>query len=65
MTRERKIELIKKFRPFLYAMLENQVPNLIADPDNASNYEIFIYNNLIDKEAKSENNFPFKRSFSF
>lgn len=66
MTRTRKLELLNRYRPGLYARLEQEVPNLIANPDNATTEEITIYNNLIAKIARLDNdNVSFKKNFSF
>jgi len=65
MTRQKKIELIQKFRPSLYLRLNKEIPNLIKDPDNASEGEISVYNYLIQKEANDEQNPRFKQNFSF
>ena len=66
MTRTQKLELIKKYRPRLYSTLTRKVPFLVADPDNASQYDIGIYNNIIEEFAKEDrNNVKFKKNFSF
>ena len=66
MTRTQKLELIKKYRPRLYSTLLRKVPFLVADPDNASQYDINIYNTLIEETAKKDrNNVTFRKNFSF
>ena len=65
MTRQRKIELIKKFRPSLYMRLTKEVPELVLNPNNASKGEIDVYNDLIKKEAAGEKNERFRQNFSF
>ena len=66
MTRTKKIERIKLYRPGLYSLLLRKVPDLVEDPNNATQNDIFIYNDLIEEVAKLDrNNVAFMRNFSF
>ena len=66
MTRKRKIELIQKYRPYLFSCLLRYVPDLVFSPENASIDEIQHYNRLVESEAKRDNNnFAFQNRFSF
>ena len=65
MTRADKLRRIQTYRGSLYTQLCRFVPNLIADPESASTLDISIYNEIISKEALSENNPSFKSRFSF
>lgn len=66
MTRTEKLERIKKYRPSLYLRLKKHVPNLILDPDQATENDIFSYNNFISVEAKRDNTPEvFIKNFSF
>ena len=62
MTREAKLERIKKYRPSLYMRLRKAVPDLIANPDNACDEDVAIYNAMIEHEADND---KFKQNFSF
>jgi len=66
MTRTEKLERIQKYRPHLYLILAKKVPDLIFNPDNASEEDIGIYNSLIAEIARLDNdNIRFKQNFSF
>lgn len=43
-SRREAIELIKQKYPGIYEALEKDVPNLLADPDNASQKDIDLFN---------------------
>ena len=62
MTREEKLERIKKYRPSLYMRLKKTVPVLIANPENACDEDIAVYNAMIAHEADND---KFKQNFSF
>lgn len=66
MTRTEKIERIKKYRPSLYMRLQRNVPDLVHDPNHATENDIFSYNNFITVEAKRDNTPEvFIKNFSF
>lgn len=66
MTRTEKLERIRKYRPHLYLILAKKVPDLIFNPDDASEEEVSIYNSLIAEIARLDNNnVRFKQNFSF
>ena len=66
MTRTKKLELLNRYRPGVYYRLEKEVPNLVKNPDTATEEEILIYNFLIAKIARLDNNnVSFKKNFSF
>ena len=66
MTRTKKIELIKKYRPYLYKQLLRLVPSLVNNPDEASKKEVFIYNQLLEEEAiQDPRSAQFAKNFSF
>jgi len=46
MTRTEKLECINKYRHYLYVRLRKYVPNLLEDPDGATNQDIALYNKL-------------------
>jgi len=65
MTRTEKLECINKYRHYLYVRLRKYVPNLLEDPDGATNQDIALYNKIIAAVADKENNDTFKKNFSF
>jgi hypothetical protein len=50
-SRKETIELIKEKYPGIYASLEKDVPNLVADPDNACAKDIGLYNATLSFHA--------------
>lgn len=66
MTRAKKIELIKTYRPCLYMTLTHYVPQLVINPEYASSEDIEIYNYYVARESLMDNNkTAFKNRFSF
>ena len=66
MTRTKKLELIEKYRPYLFKQLLRKVPNLVKNPDTASQKEVYIYNLLLEEEALQDpRSAQFAKNFSF
>jgi len=47
MNRKEKINYIKNSFPSLYTLLQKKTPDLIQNPENATDKEIDLYNQLI------------------
>lgn len=66
MTRTQKLERIKKYRQSLYLRLKKHLPELVKDPEHATEEDIFSYNNFLVVEAKRDKNPEvFIKNFSF
>lgn len=66
MTRAKKIERIKTYRPHLYMILAQKVHKLLENPEKASKYDIETYNYYIAQESSRDHNkTAFKNRFSF
>lgn len=46
-SRKEKLNIIKKYYPGIYNVLENKLPNLVKDPDNVSMDELLEYNRIL------------------
>ena len=66
MTRTQKIERIKLYRPGLYRKLCRHVPNLVINPEHATQEDVETYNYFVACESSMDrNNIAFKNRFSF
>jgi len=54
MTLEEKLRYIQEHHPEVYAVLEECVPNLVADPDNPTEEDVDHYNFWIDSIDENE-----------